>query len=363
MMEYTEYLWDPLEDNIIAEYDGGGLAVTEYTTEPSLYGNIVSQNRIDSGTSFYHADGQGSTLALTDRDANATDTYSYTAFGESTEQSGTTKAPFRYIGAKGYAWDRDSESYYIRARLYQASQARWQSADSLSELARYLYSNNPANDVDPSGLAVIKATRQLLSPSAECGKDRKGEACVRYKWDVDADTKKKWPCGRGRGYLVQRVQYYCEVSACETCTETVPESPILTFFEAAMVTKTRTTHADIAAGYCFTGSCGVVRHSGELKFFCESQTGNLERTWKGIQTFGKNPCTITGGPLTFLATEEGPAPEWWDEPETGDTVAKRTFDLTWECCGCSKFKCSATSDPTTEVKVTKKPGEGLSACN
>jgi hypothetical protein len=41
-MALTEFLWDPIEDNVVAEYDDGGVAVAEYTTEPSLYGELIS---------------------------------------------------------------------------------------------------------------------------------------------------------------------------------------------------------------------------------------------------------------------------------------------------------------------------------
>ena len=37
--------WDPIEDNIVREYDEAGVVAAEYTTEPDLYGNVISQRR------------------------------------------------------------------------------------------------------------------------------------------------------------------------------------------------------------------------------------------------------------------------------------------------------------------------------
>lgn len=44
-MVAINYDWDELEDNIDEEYDDTGNTIAEYTTEPQLYGNVISQNR------------------------------------------------------------------------------------------------------------------------------------------------------------------------------------------------------------------------------------------------------------------------------------------------------------------------------
>ena len=64
-MTIVNYDWDEIENNIVEEYDDAGATVAEYTTEPDLYGNVVSQRR-NGDDGIYHFDGQGSTLALTD---------------------------------------------------------------------------------------------------------------------------------------------------------------------------------------------------------------------------------------------------------------------------------------------------------
>ena len=71
-MPGIEYVWDELSDNVIEEYEDGVLSVS-YDHEPGLYGNLLSQNR-NGVTSYYHYDGRGDTVALTDDSGNVTDT-------------------------------------------------------------------------------------------------------------------------------------------------------------------------------------------------------------------------------------------------------------------------------------------------
>ena len=47
---------------------------------------------------YYHHDAIGSVVALTNNNAALTDTYSYTAFGEVRERTGTSTQPYQYVG-------------------------------------------------------------------------------------------------------------------------------------------------------------------------------------------------------------------------------------------------------------------------
>jgi len=84
-------------------------------------------------------------------------TYDYNAFGEITEQTGTTENPYRYIGEKGYQYNKETADYYVRARTYEPKIARWLSADPLGFAdgpCVYCYvSNQSVVNSDPSGLA------------------------------------------------------------------------------------------------------------------------------------------------------------------------------------------------------------------
>ena len=153
-MDRAHFLWDPVEDNIVKEIDDSGTTIADYTTEPYLYGDLVSQHR-DGQSSFYHYDGQGSTTSLTDSAGNVTDTYAYTAFGEITAQTGSTVNSFQYVGQKGYFGATQTREYSVRDRPYDASKARWLTVDVLVQFQDsnvFAYSRNqPLSLVDPSG--------------------------------------------------------------------------------------------------------------------------------------------------------------------------------------------------------------------
>jgi RHS repeat-associated protein len=157
----TYLFWDPLSDNILQERDETGAVTAEYTAEPGLYGNVISQNR-GGVESQFHYDAQGSTLAVTDDNQNVIDTFAYTAFGEVTERTGTTEVPFQYIGQKGYYRDSLTGQCSVRRRAYEPMRARWLSFDPLGVLQRfpnaYAYAaNRTLMFLDPSGLVFICA--------------------------------------------------------------------------------------------------------------------------------------------------------------------------------------------------------------
>ena len=167
-MPIINYDWDEDEDNIVEEYDDTGVTVAEYTTEPDQFGDVLSQYR-DGQESFYHTDGQGSTLALADANGDVADTYAYSAFGEVTAQTGSTVNPFQYIGQKQYYRDAETGDYEVRWRPLDVAQGRWLAVDPLSQLnewtpwksngletngmsIHYSYSrNSPLSYFDPSG--------------------------------------------------------------------------------------------------------------------------------------------------------------------------------------------------------------------
>ena len=155
-MPETNFFWDPLSDNILQERDETGAVTAEYTTEPGLYGNLISQNR-GGVESQYHFDAQGSTLALTDDAQQLTDTSAYTAFGKLSEQTGSTIYPYLYIARQGYYTLAVLDEYSVRRRTF--SNGRWLSPDPLylaTTESQYTYSRNrPTYAFDPSGLAGI----------------------------------------------------------------------------------------------------------------------------------------------------------------------------------------------------------------
>ena len=83
-----------------------------YTNESQDYGNLISQYRKGPTIwvpSYYQYDALGSTRVLTDESGNATDTYTYDAWGNEVAVSGSTVNPFRWVGQVGYYWDEGGE--------------------------------------------------------------------------------------------------------------------------------------------------------------------------------------------------------------------------------------------------------------
>src|SRR5262245_34756275 len=116
-MPESIFFWDPLSDNILQERDDAGAVTAEYTTEPGLYGNVISQNR-GGVESQFHFDALGSTLAVSDDNQQVTDTRAYSAFGQVTESTGSSAIPIQYIGRRGYYLANTIDGYQVRLRHY-----------------------------------------------------------------------------------------------------------------------------------------------------------------------------------------------------------------------------------------------------
>ena len=161
-MPETNFFWDPLSDNILQERDETGAVTAEYTTEPGLYGNLISQSR-QGVESQYHFDAIGSTFALTDDTQHVTDTNAYTAFGEVTEHAGSKVNPFQYCAQKEYFTYDGLDECLARRRLLSRRRGHWLSFDPVDDHIRspfmdvntYLYVlNNPVLYRDASGFRV-----------------------------------------------------------------------------------------------------------------------------------------------------------------------------------------------------------------
>jgi RHS repeat-associated protein len=152
-MTTTNYIWD--EQNYLAESDGTNTINTVYTNEPRRYGDLIS-SRIGAATSYHQFDGIGSTRQLTNSAGATTDTMIYDAWGNVINRIGSTSLRLLWIGELGYYSDAEIGTFYVRARLYAASLARWTTIDPLlpGRNARiYVYAgNSPYTRSDPSGL-------------------------------------------------------------------------------------------------------------------------------------------------------------------------------------------------------------------
>ena len=160
-MPVTNYIYNPLTEAYLMEQDGDGNTTVVYTQEPVKYGDVIAQHRIDPATGvgesfYYHTDALGSTRELTDASGNVVNTYNYDAFGNTIASTGTVENPFRFTGNVGYYFDKELQTYHIRARNYQPTTGRWTSQDPIgfaggdSNLFAYV-GNSPTGRLDPTG--------------------------------------------------------------------------------------------------------------------------------------------------------------------------------------------------------------------
>lgn len=130
---------------------------------------LISQYR--SGImSYYHPDNLGSTRLLTSAGGKVTDTYNYDAYGQVTDETGTT--PNNYLFA-GQERDFNLGLDYLRARYMSPELGRFYGRDpgpgdtmDPASLHPYIYArNNPVTYVDPTGqqfdLVTISVTLSI----------------------------------------------------------------------------------------------------------------------------------------------------------------------------------------------------------
>ena len=157
--EYTSY------SRVLEEKNKNNNLTVTYT-----YGHeLISQNRATS-VSFYNRDGLGSTTSLTNASQTVTDTYSYDAFGNLINSTGTTKNNYLFAGEEK---DNTTGYYYLRARYMDTTTGRFTSMDSYLgsvddpvSLHKYLYANaNPVNYIDPSGYYTLAELETYMTAS------------------------------------------------------------------------------------------------------------------------------------------------------------------------------------------------------
>jgi RHS repeat-associated protein len=123
---------------------------------------------------FYHYDGLGSVIALTDAGGKPAAAYAYDPWGNpllTLPDSAGTKNKFRFTGE---ALDPGTQLYYLRARYYDASTGRFIGRDSFPGASThplswnaYLYAlSNPLRYTDPAGLSATENNQ--ASYTANC---------------------------------------------------------------------------------------------------------------------------------------------------------------------------------------------------
>ncbi len=109
---------------------------------------------------YYHADGLGSVVALTDANGKTVESYAYSPFGELKRKGDKVKNTYTFTGRE---WDKEVKLYYYRARYYDPKTGRFISKDPIgfaggdANLYGYV-GENPVNFKDPLGLFLFPIT-------------------------------------------------------------------------------------------------------------------------------------------------------------------------------------------------------------
>jgi len=145
----TWYVYDG--NAILAAYDLSGTVTARYAHGLNIDEPLAVQQ--GSVKSFYHADGLGSIVALTNAAGSVVHTYSYDSFGN-IMPSGGINQPYTYTARE---YDNETGLYYYRARYYDPKAGRFVTRDPIGfeggDVNLYGYvKNNPISFVDPYGL-------------------------------------------------------------------------------------------------------------------------------------------------------------------------------------------------------------------
>jgi RHS repeat-associated protein len=168
----TNYLVDTTGalSHVVAEIRGGNLQKTYVRAGNMLLAEL--EGMPGGGVRYYEAEGIGSVRSLLDNGGSKTDTWRYTAFGETIARSGMHSQPYGFAGEVSQL---ASGLSYNRARWMHPGIGRFLRTDPFDGLATdprslnpYVYAgSDPVNAVDPTGLiswsAVDAATVGVLA--------------------------------------------------------------------------------------------------------------------------------------------------------------------------------------------------------
>lgn len=149
----TVYSYDDSNPtNVQAEYEDGVLA--RYFVYGPGIDEPICMIEPDGDIYYYHYDGLGSVVALTDANGELVERYTYDAFGKP-DQISTVGNPYMFTGRR---YDEESGMYYYRARMYHPGLGRFLQTDPIGYedgVNWYGYCwNNAVNYTDSTGLDV-----------------------------------------------------------------------------------------------------------------------------------------------------------------------------------------------------------------
>lgn len=178
--DIKRYVYD--NEDILMEFDGDNVFQKFYVhglgiDEPLAMVEENKETRADTEdlkVHYYHKDGMGSIISLTDEEGKEKEKYIYNAFGKVTIydednkqiQSSLLKNPYTFTGRE---YDSETDLHYHRARYYNPETGTWISEDPIEfdsgdqNLYRYVF-NNPVNLTDFFGDKIFDCYRDLNIP-------------------------------------------------------------------------------------------------------------------------------------------------------------------------------------------------------
>ena len=141
---------------------------------------------------YYHYDGLGSVIAISNNTGSVVETYSYDVFGT---PSGTS-----FVGNRnmfiGREYDKETELYYYKARYYDPKTGRFLQSDPIGYLGGmnlYTYvDNNPPNWTDPWGLCKGQNNKPRTEEEVIEATIKTYREVILVKLRVQATTGQSW---------------------------------------------------------------------------------------------------------------------------------------------------------------------------
>ena len=160
--EAIKYYYDG--GHVIAEYSGSGYLLRKYIYGPRVDEPVCMIDVSDSNARYYyHFNGTGSVVALSDSAGDTVQTYEYSVFGQVAAEDPCHPNPYMFTGRR---FDIETGLYYYRARYYNPYIGRFLQTDPVGYgdgLNVYRYcGNNPLGYTDPLGLFSINIPTECL---------------------------------------------------------------------------------------------------------------------------------------------------------------------------------------------------------